>query len=183
MKIILFCVLTLANINVYASTLYFNGTFSNANDEAIFDISVNSIQNIALHTTSFKDGGFVPVVGLFNEAGIGQFSTTAFNVDPRIRLERYVEDGTAGFRLDPNRLYHMLTPGNYTAYLRAQGGTTPFGFDSNSPFWRLTIYGEDIDVTQVISDVPEPSSFWLAVLGLVGLLGARKSSITALLHS
>jgi len=64
-----FSLLGMSN-GVYAARDYdFNGTFTEDNDVVCFEFTVNSASTVTLFTSSWDDGGFDPVLTLWDSAG------------------------------------------------------------------------------------------------------------------
>ena len=169
-----------------AGTVHFSGTFSVDDDLAVLAIDVPGLITspptaLTALTSSFAQGGFAPVLSLFD--GQGFLLQTGAPADASACCEQ--------------RLTVDALPGHYTLVLSQQGnypGTTlADAFSSagqahytaaydpllrpnatfidldqtqRSGFWAL-----DLTVAGTAAAVPEPAAGWLLAAGLTGLAG------------
>ncbi len=188
MKKLLFIAIYLFSFNVNSAPLNFSftGNLANDDDVQLFNFTVGTTSNVTLRTWSYAgginadgvvipDGGFDPILALFNSAGTlidenDDGSPTEVSADP-----------TTGEFYD-SFLTTTLSPGDYTVSV-AQfsnfaigptlsdgfAGSARVNFEGRTDFWAFDVLG--VDQATV---VPIPAAIWLFGAGLFGLIGVRK---------
>ncbi|MEK7801216.1 MAG: DVUA0089 family protein [Pseudomonadota bacterium] len=171
-----------------AAVFDFNGTINNHNDIVTTAFSLNSdATNVRVWTDSFKNGlNFDPITAVWKKTGsawalVGQ-NDDASNVGPNQT------------RFDSGLIFNQLSAGSYlftvatfnnfaNGSLLSQG----FKFDGQTPIalanwaqpsnhsnmgrnWSLHLSGVDT----AVAPVPEPETYALMGMGLLGLMAARR---------
>ncbi len=183
-----------------AANFSFTGDFTYDNDVQLFNFTVGAQSTVELRSWSYAGGvnaagqtiargGFDPILALFNSAGV------KIGEQDDAGCSRVIGDAVTGSCYD-TRYSLSLAAGTYTAsvqqYNNFARATLAQGFnkdgvdfrhfrndfiDSNrnqrTNLWAFDILNVN-DATAPGNDVPEPASFALIGLGLLGFAAARR---------
>lgn len=188
-----------------ALTIDFAGTFTEDDDYQLFEFTIAAPTTVNITTTSFVAGGFVPWLHVWDSTGVAasasapempDFADAVFNVIALSAGTYYASvsqwhnrapDDVAGA---PGSFTALFSPdqfsqygnGNYTAgEAGCTGETGPFwNTNCTSPrigAWALTILGVDSAslYPSTSTNVPEPSTWALALAGLAGFYPRLRS--------
>lgn len=184
-----FAILGLYASSAKADTLNFTGQFNRDDNVRIFKFSLLADQVVTLRTTSYANGGFDPVLTLFNRAGVYETENDDGGLD-------VTPEPLTGDRFDAY-LSQPLSAGTYFLALTqhdnfASGFTLSEGFDRDgegdftgvefgsgegsflnqfgeqrTSQWTLQLKNVD-----AAAPVPEPASITLLCSGLLGAIAS-----------
>jgi hypothetical protein len=172
----------------------FSGTIANHNDVSLFTFSTASPSTVTLFTSSWDDGGFDPMLGLWDSTGLliefqddgglnGSTTSNGIPYDYGIFDSYYTNTLLAGTYTVSVSTY----PNNNNGLLLSAG----FNFDGQTPI-PIALWDQPpalngfrtgnfafhvLNVTQATgpsNNVPESSSLFLLVAGLAGLAAWRQ---------
>jgi hypothetical protein len=195
MRLRLICTLAVAAVLGSAAPVSFNGSFSEDDDMVAFAVRLNAAGTLTAQTDSFANGGFAPVLSLFEATGLQQLlaltyggigagcpglpadAATGFCWDASLSVPLVAGDYLLVLTQDDNLPFGptfadgflRAGTGNFTGptFLGTPGSFTLVSGHQRTPEWSLTIDGAD-DVAR--TDVPEPGTFALQGTALAGLL-------------
>ena len=193
----LFVILLFASGTCLGGT--FTGVFGQDDEQAQFLLTVPAASTVTMQTTSFANGGFAPVLSLFDAGGTqDELALDAGGTAPLNCGARSIDPGS-GFCLD-GYLQLPLNAGSYLLILTEEdntplGSTLPDGFlrqgqgnftgpeflgtpgafvlfdgSQRTASWSLTIDGAD---ATAVSATPEPALAPVVLCALLGLLCKR----------
>ena len=164
-----------------ADTFHFSGNFQVDDDLALLVIDVPVTAPLTVLTLSFAQGGFVPLLTLFDSQGeLAQTGGPAAGCcDQRLTLA----DAKGHYTLVLSQLGNY--PGVRLADAFSNAGQAHFTavydplqrpdatFIDQDSTQRSGFWAVDLSVAGTASAVPEPGAGWLLAAGLVGLAGLQ----------
>lgn len=185
MKYLVFFAVFLCSFAANAANFSFTGNLAGDDDYQLFNFTLGSASNVTLHTTSYGNGGFDPVLLLFDgvaDPDTGLHALITYNDD---------EDGS-DVSLWDSIIAESLEAGFYIIALAQSGhdealfpfledafsgqyGSGEHNFNGLLSTWSLNIEG--VDAASIgASPVPVPAAVWLFGSALMSLFGLRKKA-------
>jgi hypothetical protein len=181
-------VLTIGNAN--ASTISYSGTFSSDDQVQLYSYTLSQVSPVTFETNSYAAGGFVPVLSLFNSAGveIGSDGGDA-------TCSAGMKADAATMMCDDALLTESLAAGSYTLAVseffnvpvgpnlsngfleQGQGNFTGASCGSTGGFYETDIAPcvQRTDAFSVnITSTPEPATFWMGSILVAGYFVSRR---------
>jgi hypothetical protein len=196
MKKLLTCLAILVTTNAHADLFHFDGAILKHNDVAkVFFTSSKNYTNVKIWTDSFKNGtNFDPITTIWRKSGT-DWSLLAHE-DDRSNVAKGQTHYDSGFT------FASLAAGEYLLTIAAYANR-PIGINDNKSgerpdifFSQGFLYGKDtpialsdwhqhgnnlgmgknwsLNIEGTVAPIPEPETYALMGLGLVGLMAARR---------